>query len=137
MTKSVLRANPTFRRFWWARAISLVGDGSAAVALLLYAADGDDAGAAVGLLLVAQSLPRFLGPLAGALADRTEQRRLMVAMDLGQAAAFAVLAVTLPPMPVTVAVVLVATTFGTTFDVAGLLLGAPRALSLSLRGRQR
>lgn len=119
MSKNLLRTAPTFRRYWAARAVSLVGDGSAAVALLLYVAGGEDAGAAVGLLLVAQSLPRFLGPLAGALADRLEQRRLMVVADLGQAALYGVLAVTLPPVPVVVAVVLVATTLGTTFDVAG------------------
>lgn len=118
-SRRLLRTNPTFRRYWLARATSLVGDGSVSVALLLYASAGEDGARAVGLLLLAQSLPRFFGPLAGALADRREQTRLMVLMDVGQAALFALLAVTLPPIPLLVLVVLVATSLSTVFDSAG------------------
>lgn len=118
-SRRLLRSNATFRRYWLARATSLAGDGAVSVALLLYVSAGDDGARAVGLLLIAQSLPRFFGPLAGALADRTEQRGLMVLMDVGQAALFAVLALTLPPIPVLVLVVLAATSLSTVFDSAG------------------
>ncbi len=56
-------------------------------------------GAAVGTLLLAQALPRLLGPFAGALSDRADLRKLMVACDIGGAVVFGVLAL-LPPFGV-------------------------------------
>ena len=53
-------------------------------------------GIAVGGLFLAQTVPRLLGPLAGAVADRSDLRRLMIAADCGGAALFALLAL-LPP----------------------------------------
>ena len=64
-----------FRVLWWSRAISFAGDGVGRTALVLYAAT--HGATAVSLVLLAIALPRFLGPLAGALADRFDQRRLM------------------------------------------------------------
>ena len=58
-------------------------------------------GAAVGTLLLAQALPRLLGPFAGALSDRTDLRRLMVACDIGGALVFGLLAL-LPPFAIIV-----------------------------------
>ena len=57
---------------------------------------------AVGALLLAQSLPRLAGPLAGALVDQPELRRLMIACDLGGAVVFGLLAL-LPPLGITLA----------------------------------
>jgi MFS family permease len=106
-----------FRVLWWSRAVSFAGDGIGRTALVLYAA-GEGA-TAVSLVLLAVALPRFLGPVAGALADRLDQRRLMAVCELGQAAVFAVLAVFLPPLPVLLAFVLVGGSFATAFVPAG------------------
>ena len=106
-----------FRVLWWSRAISFAGDGIGRTALVLYAA-GHGA-TAVSLVLLAIALPRFLGPVAGALADRLDQRRLMAVCETGQAAVFALLAVLLPPLPVLVAFVLVSGCFATAFVPAG------------------
>jgi hypothetical protein len=83
-----LRSSRHFRRLWTARTISHVGDGIAVVALVLFVQGSERSGVAVGTLLLATSLPRFLGPFAGAVADRVEQRALMVVCDLGNAAIF-------------------------------------------------
>lgn len=115
----LLRSNPSFRYFWSARAVSFVGDGMALIALLLYVQETRESGVAVSLLLLAATIPRLLGPLAGALADRVEQRRLMVACDLGQAALYAAIAALLPSFPVLLALVLVASTLATLFRPAG------------------
>jgi MFS family permease len=106
-----------FRVLWWSRAISFAGDGIGRTALVLHAAA--TGATAVSLVLLAVALPRFLGPLAGALADRFDQRRLMAVCETGQAAVFAVLAVLLPPLPVLLAFVLVSGCFATAFVPAG------------------
>jgi MFS family permease len=106
-----------FRVLWWSRAVSFAGDGVGRTALVLYAAT--QGATAVSLVLLAIALPRFLGPFAGALADRFDQRRLMAVCETGQAAVFAVLAFVLPPLPVLVACVLVSACFATAFLPAG------------------
>jgi MFS family permease len=106
-----------FRVLWWSRAVSYAGDGIGRTALVLYAATRG--ATAVSLVLLAMALPRFLGPLAGALADRFDQRRLMAVCETGQAAVFAALAVFLPPLPVLVAFVLVSGGLATAFMPAG------------------
>jgi MFS family permease len=106
-----------FRVLWSSRAVSFVGEGVGRTALVLYAATHGTA--AVSLVLLAIALPRFLGPLAGALADRLDQRTLMAVCETGQAAVFATLAVFLPPLPVLVALVLVSGLLGTAFSPAG------------------
>lgn len=75
-TGNPLRDSPAFRRLWIARTVSHVGDGVALLALVLLVRR--PAGVAVGTLLLASSLPRFLGPLAGVVVDRVEQRSLMI-----------------------------------------------------------
>ena len=73
-------------------------------------------GTAVGALLVAEALPRTLGPLVGALADRVDRFRLIIACDLGQAAIFTAIAVLRPDLGPLLGLVamsaLLATTFG-------------------------
>jgi MFS family permease len=87
----ILSSKP-FRRLWVARTISHMGDGIALVALVLIVQSTRGTGTAVGALLLASALPRFLGPFTGALADRIDQRRLMIACDVGNAAVFAIIA---------------------------------------------
>jgi MFS family permease len=106
-----------FRVLWWSRAVSFAGEGIGRTALVLHAAAHGATG--VSLVLLAIALPRFLGPLAGALADRFDQRRLMAVCESGQAAVFAALALFLPPLPVLVALVLVSGGFATVFVPAG------------------
>jgi MFS family permease len=93
---SLLRSQPRFRALWLALAISYTGSGAAQTALTLYVQERQGTGLAVGTLGLALSLPRVLGPLTGALADRVELRRALVLCDLGQVACAAALA-TLPP----------------------------------------
>ena len=63
---------PAFRRLLAARTVSHVGDGIAVIALVLLVQDQRRTGTAVGALLLATSIPRFLGPVAGAIVDRVE-----------------------------------------------------------------
>jgi MFS family permease len=114
-----IRDAPAFRRLLAARTVSHVGDGIAVIALVLLVQDQRRTGTAVGALLLATSIPRFLGPVAGAIVDRVEQRSLMVACDLGQAAIFGPIAWLQPSFPVLLALVALAAVFDTLFAPAG------------------
>jgi MFS family permease len=114
-----VRDAPAFRRLLAARTISHVGDGIALIALVLMVQEERRTGTAVGALLLATSLPRFLGPIAGAIVDRVEQRTLMVVCDFGQAVVFGVIAWLDPSFPVLVGLVAVAAAFDTLFAPAG------------------
>jgi MFS family permease len=72
----LLRDNPALRALCASRAVSFVGDGIATTALVLLVAPRDGP-AGVGVLLLANALPKLGGPLAGVLADRVQTRRLM------------------------------------------------------------
>jgi len=119
-SRGLLVRNPVFRKFWLGRALSNTGDGAAALALLVYVQEGTGSGSAVSALLLAQTVPRFaLGPIAGAVADRIEQRRLMIVSDLAQALPFAIIALALPPFWVILLLVTGATVAATVFGPAG------------------
>jgi len=84
----LLRENRTFRRFFAAHSISLVGDQVALIALPLTAVLVLDASAAeMGLLTAAGLFPYLLFSLhAGAWVDRRgERRQKMIAADVGRA----------------------------------------------------
>ena len=114
-----LRTSRSFRRLWLARTISHVGDGIALVALVLLVQETEGTGTAVGVLLLASSLPRFLGPLAGVVADRVEQRTLMVLCDVGNAAIFATIAWFRPSFGLLLALVAATAVLDTLFAPAG------------------
>lgn len=114
----LLRRYPHFTLLWAARSISYVGDGAALLALVLYVKATQESGARVGLLLLAQALPRFLGPVAGAIVDRTDQRRTMIACDLGQAGLFAAIALLTPSFVVLLVLVLATSWLATVFAPA-------------------
>lgn len=118
-TLTFLRQRPAFGMLWTARSISFLGDTVATTALVLFVHDRIGTGVAVGGLLLAQTLPRLFGPLAGALVDRVEQRRLMIACDLGQTLIFGLIALLLPPLPVLLLLVTVAASLATLFAPAG------------------
>jgi MFS family permease len=97
---TVLRGSPPFRVLWTARTVSFVGDTLSLVALLLYVADQTGQPLAVAaLLVVGDVLPALLGPVAGALADRFDLRRLMIGCELAQVALTVLLALWLPTLP--------------------------------------
>jgi MFS family permease len=104
---------------WTARAISFIGDGVAITALVLHLQSANGTGTAVGALLLAQALPHLIGPLTGVIADRTDQRRLMIGCDLGRVAVFGVAAWLLPALPGLIALVATASILDTVFAPAG------------------
>ena len=116
---NLLRLSPTFRRLWLARTLSNVGDGIAFVALVLLVHNRNGTGLAVGGLLLVQAIPRFLGPVAGTVADRVEQRGLMIACDLANAVIFAVIALWTPSLPILLVLAGASSCVDTLFSPAG------------------
>jgi MFS family permease len=114
-----VRDSAAFRRLLLARTVSHVGDGIALLALVLLVQGERGTGASVGALLLATAIPRFLGPLAGVVVDRVEQRSVMIACDVGQAAIFGAIAWFDPSFPVLLAMVAIAATLDTLFAPAG------------------
>jgi predicted MFS family arabinose efflux permease len=108
----------SFRLYWSARTASIAGNQIARVALtvLVYRLGGGAAG--ISVLLLAFTLPRLLGPLAGAIADRVDNKRLMVLCDLAQGVLFVVLA-WVRWWPAVIVIVLAATLFSTAYLPAG------------------
>jgi MFS family permease len=113
----LLRERPGFRNLWLALSLSYTGSGAALVALLLYAQRSQGTGVAVAAILIAISVPRLLGPLAGTIADRTDLRRLMIGCDLGQTVLYGLLAL-LPPFGAIIALTAVATLLTTAYGPA-------------------
>lgn len=88
----LLRDCPGFRAYWIARGLSVTGDQLAKIALVTLIYELQGTAVAVSVLLLALTIPRLFGPLAGTLADRVSTRALMIGADLGQAAIFVALA---------------------------------------------
>ena len=113
----LLREARRFRFLWLSRTISATGIGVSRVALVLLASP---AGAgAVSLVLLANTLPQLLGPVAGAVADRVDQRRLLAGCECGQGLIFALIAVFRPPVPLLLPLVAAAGLAATLFSPAG------------------
>ncbi len=87
-----LADEPGFRRLWIATAISELGSVVARVAFLLLihgraVKTGGAPESATALMLIAETIAMVVcGPLAGAMVDRFDRRRLLVAANLVQAA---------------------------------------------------
>lgn len=82
-------ANRTYRHFFCAQVIALIGTGLATVALGLLAFDlaGDEAGMVLGTALAIKMLAYVgVAPIAAAFADRLPRRAMLVALDLIRAA---------------------------------------------------
>ena len=92
----ILRDLPEFRRIWLSKSISSTGSGIGRIALVLLVAPSG--ASAVALVLAGTALPMLLGPVAGAVADRVDQRRLLAAAEAGQGVIYAALAITRPPL---------------------------------------
>jgi MFS family permease len=82
-----------FRRLWTATVASNLGDGLVAAAFPLLAASITRSPTAIAGLSVAAGLPWLVfGPFAGAIVDRHDRRRWMIAFDLGRGCVVAALA---------------------------------------------
>src|SRR5688572_24727917 len=80
---SLLRTRPGFRRLWAAGAVSLAGDWLSFVAVAALAIESGGGAFALALVFAAHALPAaILAPLAGAIVDRLDRRRVLVAADL-------------------------------------------------------
>ncbi|MDY7105809.1 MAG: MFS transporter [Actinomycetota bacterium] len=115
----LLRRSPAFGSLVAARGVSLVGDGVGYLALIVHLQRTEGAGTAVALLLLMVSLPSLLSPVLGVAADRVDQRRLLIAGELGQALVVGAVIVWLPPTPVLLALVLAKATIATISEPAG------------------
>ncbi|MEV4824379.1 MFS transporter [Micromonospora sp. NPDC049274] len=115
----LLRRNRPFRALFSARLVSYAGDSLSLVALMFHVAETTGKALAVSLLLLVGDLaPSLLGPFSGALADRLNLRRVMVACELVQAAVLLVIVLTLPPLPVLLALVAIRATAAQVFQPA-------------------
>lgn len=81
---ALLRRNPQFARLWAAMLISFIGDWFNTIALAaIVSRFTNGSGLAISLFLLARFLPPLLvTPLAGALADRFDRKKLLIASDL-------------------------------------------------------
>jgi MFS family permease len=117
--RSLLRDNSPFRSLWLARLLSFLGDSVGLIALLLYTAGHFGTGLAVALLMIAGDfVPSLLSPVAGAVSDRWDRRAVMVSCELIQGAVIAVIALTLPPLPLLLALVAVQSCVAAVFQPA-------------------
>jgi MFS family permease len=115
----LLRRYPAFRRLWFARVVSFLGDSLGLVALILFVTEETDSGAAVGLLLLAGDFtPALLSPLLGTIADRTDGRRTMVVCELGQAALVGLIVVLTPSVAVVLILFALRSLLAATFQAA-------------------
>jgi MFS family permease len=91
----MLRHNRELRTLFMAQVVSYAGDWFAYVALLGLVDDLTDSSLLVALVFVAQVIPAFLlAPVAGAVADRFDRRKIIVTASAGQTvAALSLLAV--------------------------------------------
>ncbi len=99
-----LAQNGSFGALWMGQLVSLFGDRLHQLALVALVGEATQNGAfAVAMVFVAATVPNLVfGPLAGALVDRWDQKRVMVVSDLLRAAIVLVI-----PVAATVDIVLV------------------------------
>ncbi len=97
----LVRTNRPFGALAVARIVSLTGDSLSLVALMLLVADrAGDALAVALLLLVGDFAPSLLSPVAGAISDRFDLKRVMIVAEVVQGGLILAVALTLPPLPV-------------------------------------
>jgi MFS family permease len=102
----LLRTSRPLRALFVARVVSYAGDSLSTVALMLFVADSTGQGLAVALLLLASDfVPSLVAPLTGAISDRFDRKRVMIACEVVQAALVLVIALSLPPLPLLLALV--------------------------------
>jgi ENTS family enterobactin (siderophore) exporter len=131
-----LSQNRDFRTFVAAEGISALGDAVSftALPLLVFALTGS--GFAMGIVGALQTLPDLVfGLVAGAIADRSDQKRLMVMTDLGRAALTALIPLSALLGGPTMAVILIVAAPMST--LRSLFLAAYTAAIPAIVGRPR
>lgn len=102
----LLRANGPLRALFTARIVSYAGDSLSIVALMLHVANTTGQGIAVALLLLARDfVPSLFSPIAGAISDRFDLKRVMITCEVVQGALMLLIALSLPPLPLLLALV--------------------------------
>ena len=131
-----LARNRDFRAFVIAEGISSVGDAVSFTALPLLVLALTGSGFAMGIVGALQSLPDLVfGLVAGAIADRSNQKRMMVLSDLGRAALTALIPLSVVLHGPTMAVILIVAAPMST--LRSLFLAAYTAAVPAIAGRAR
>ncbi|GAB2834838.1 MFS transporter [Lentzea nigeriaca] len=103
---TLLKENGPLRVLSTARVVSVVGDALSLVTLMLHVQSVlGKAIAVAALLLVGDFAPSLLSPLTGVISDRFDRRTVMIACEIAQGVLLAVIAFTLPPLPILLALV--------------------------------
>jgi len=114
-----VRRHRVFRRLWLARMVSFTGDSLALVALVVHVAHSTGEALAVAALLLAGDLaPSLLSPWTATLADRVDQRRLMLWCEVLQAGVVAALIASVDVLGPLLALVAVRALLAQTFQPA-------------------
>lgn len=103
---TLLKENGPLRVLSTARVVSVVGDALSLVTLMLHVQSVlGKAVAVAALLLVGDFAPSLLSPLTGVISDRFDRRTVMIVCEIAQGVLLAVIAFTLPPLPILLALV--------------------------------
>ncbi|MFI6095558.1 MFS transporter [Lentzea sp. NPDC051213] len=113
---TLLKENGPLRVLSTARVVSVLGDMLSLVVLMLYVESvAGKAIAVAALLLVGDFAPSLLSPLTGVISDRFDRRTVMIACEIAQGILLAVIALTLPPLPILLLLVGVRAVLGQIF----------------------
>ena len=75
--------NRDFVRLWFGQIVSVIGDGVYAIAIMWWVKSHTGSDTMVALIALCASIPGvILGPVAGAVADRVDRRKLLIGMDV-------------------------------------------------------
>lgn len=75
--------NRTFLSIWFGHALSVVGDGFSSIALGIWVLQATGSASAMAVIMSTRVVVSILlGAIGGTVVDRTDRRRLMIAMDL-------------------------------------------------------
>lgn len=113
---TLLKENGPLRVLSTARVVSVVGDALSLVTLMVHVQSVlGKAIAVAALLLVGDFAPSLLSPLTGVISDRFDRRTVMIVCEVAQGVLLAVIAFTLPPLPILLALVGVRAVIGQVF----------------------
>jgi MFS family permease len=113
---TLLKENGPLRVLSTARVVSVVGDALSLVTLMVHVQSLlGKAVAVAALLLVGDFAPSLLSPLTGVVGDRFDRRTVMIVCEVAQGVLLAVIAFTLPPLPVLLVLVGVRAVIGQVF----------------------